>query len=72
MKSLLLFCLFANVACFTARAPGDLEALKKDLQAIVDGNAEYFNCSYSVAIKSPGISDSALTFVTGEGAANCV
>ena len=69
MKALFLFSLFASVACFTAVAPGDLEALKKDLQAIVDGNSEYFNCSYSVAIKSPGISDSALTFVAGEGAA---
>ena len=49
-----------------ARSAADFEAMKKDVQAIVEARTQKYNCTFSVAVKAPSL-DSAkvLPFVAG-------
>lgn len=62
---MLYLLLLTNVAFFAAAAPGSLEAMKKDVQKIVEARSKKWNCSFSIAIKTPAIPGPALTFVAG-------
>ena len=62
---MMLLLLLTNVAFFAAAAPGSLEAMKKDVQKIVEARSKKWNCSFSIAIKTPAIPGPALTFVAG-------
>jgi CubicO group peptidase (beta-lactamase class C family) len=61
-------CVSAIACCslVAASVPDDsLAALKKDVQAIVDASSAKYNCSFSVAVKNPGLG--LLSWDSGDG-----
>lgn len=57
---------FLIAICLIATKGDDLETMKKDIQAIVEARGVKYNCSFSVAVKTPSLG-SALTWATGDG-----
>lgn len=55
---------FLLIAGLLAARGDDLATMKKDVQAIVEARAKKYNCSFSVAVKTPSLDGPAMTWTT--------